>query len=94
MLEITRDKWKGKLARKPAQTQALHSNMVEGGAEYCSVTTVLFLLRYYDLHRITTGPVFRAFTLCRKTGKKIPVHATYAQPDQTIRGSGGKRTRY
>jgi hypothetical protein len=54
MLEITRDKWKGKLAKQPAQTQALHSNMADGGAEYCSVTAVLLLLQYYDLHGITT----------------------------------------
>ena len=75
-------------------TQALHANVVDGGAEYCSVTAVLFLLRYYELCGITSGPLFRAFTRCKKTGEKIPVHAMHEQPEQNIRGSSGKRTRY
>lgn len=93
-LEVTRDQWKRKLKKTPAVTQQLHANMVDGGADYCSVTAVLFLLRYYELEGVTDGPLFRHFAKKKKRGKASPVKANFEQKDQKLRSSSGKRSRW
>ena len=92
-LEITRDRWKKKRVSAPSITQQLHANMVDGGAEFCSVTAVLFLLRYYDLEGITQGPLFRHFAKTSKRKASTPVHANFEQKDQKVRGSGSSQKR-
>lgn len=92
-LEITRDKWKRKKLSQSGVTQQLHANMVDGGADYCSVTAVLFLLRYYDLHGITQGPLFRNFAKSTKRKERAPVQANHEQKDQKVRGSGASQKR-
>ena len=73
-VEIRRTRWKGKKAREESITQNLHAN-VNGEAEYCSVAAVSFLLAYYDLNKISDGPLFRKFE--SKKGKRVPRHSNF-----------------
>ena len=73
------DRWKGKKKRDPAITQNLHAN-VAGSADFCSVVAMLLLLRYYHLHGVKKGPLFRKFAVDTKTGKKLPAAAEFEKP--------------
>ena len=86
MLEVTRTHWKGKYEGEPDITQMLHANAVEGGAEYCSVTAIGFLRRYYEACGITQGPLFRKFKVDKRSGGKVPVESEVEQEcsDHTV----------
>lgn len=83
MIEITRTRWKGKHEADPDITQMLHANVVDGGAAFCSVTAVGFVLRYYNALGITTGPLWRKFTTDKKTGSRVPVRGVHQRQCQT-----------
>ena len=72
-----RTDWKGKRHSDPSQTQMVHAN-VAGSAEFCTVTALAFLLRYYALNDIHEGPLFRKFVV--QDGVKVPQQSKATKP--------------